>query len=61
MDSTKGTVNSVIHYLDVFLVIGAPYSPECVAALTMLLRVFDLLGLPVAVEKLEALVFSCHF
>ena len=51
----------MIHYLDVFLVIGAPYSPECVAALTMLLRVFDLLGLPVAVEKLEALVFSCHF
>ena len=49
----KEGVKFVIHYLDDFLVIGAPYSPECVAALTTLLRVFDLLGLPVAVEKVE--------
>ena len=49
----KEGVKFVIHYLDDFLVIGAPYSPECAAALTTLLRVFDLLGLPVAVEKVE--------
>lgn len=49
----KEGVNFVIHYLDDFLVIGAPGSQECAAALTTLLRVFARLGLPVAVEKLE--------
>ena len=42
-----------MHYLDDFLVVGAPNSSEYVATLTTLLRVFDRLGLPVAVEKLE--------
>ena len=47
------SLNFVIYYLDNFLVIGAPSSPECTADLTTQLRVFDLLGLLVAVEKLE--------
>ena len=42
-----------MHYLDDFLVVGAPNSSEYAATLTTLLRVFDRLGLPVAVEKLE--------
>ena len=45
--------SSIMHYLDDFLVVGAPNSSECVATLTTLLRVFDRLGLPVALEKLE--------
>ena len=43
----------VIHYLDDFLVIRAPNSPECTDALVRLLRLFEWLGLPVAVEKRE--------
>ena len=46
-------VHSLIHYLDDFLLIGPPASPECAGALTTLLSVFDRLGLPVAPEKLE--------
>jgi hypothetical protein len=43
----------VIHYLDDYLIIGAPSSPECAEGLHILLGVFKHLGLPVAVEKLE--------
>lgn len=46
-------VRFVIHYLDDFLVIGAPASEECATALSKLLRIFGRLGLPVAEEKLE--------
>ncbi len=46
-------VTFIIHYLDDFLVIGAPASPECSMALATLLRVFNGLGLPVAINKLE--------
>ena len=46
-------VKFVIHYLDDFLVIGAPGSRECASALTTLLRVFGRLGLPIAENKLE--------
>ena len=45
--------SSIMHYLDDFLVVGAPNSSECAATLTTPLRVFDRLGLPVALEKLE--------
>ena len=34
-------VHSMIHYLDDFLLIGPPASPECAGALTTLLCVFD--------------------
>ena len=46
-------VNCVIHYLDDFLVIGAPASQECASALSKLLEIFERLGFPVAIEKLE--------
>ena len=43
----------IIHYLDDFLLVGAPASRECTGALTALLRACDRLGLPIAREKLE--------
>ena len=46
-------VNFIIHYLDDFLVIGAPESKECAMALATVLRVFERLGLPVAPNKVE--------
>ena len=46
-------VDFVLHYLDDFLLVGAPASQECTGALTTLLSVFDRLGLPVATDKLE--------
>ena len=46
-------VRFVIHYLDDFLVIGQPDSPECARALSKLLEILERLGLPVAPEKVE--------
>jgi hypothetical protein len=46
-------IQFVIHYLDDYLIIGAPDSDECQKALMSLLEVFQRLGLPVAEEKLE--------
>jgi hypothetical protein len=46
-------VSFVIHYLDNFLLIEAPDSPECAKALETLLEIFRRLGLPVAVKKRE--------
>lgn len=51
----------VIHYLDDFLVAGAPNSPECKRSLETLLGVFSRLGLPVAMEKLEGPTTSLDF
>jgi len=45
-------VQFIIHYLDDFLVIGAPASLECAQALAILKSLFELLGLPVALAKL---------
>ena len=46
-------VRFIIHYLDDFLLIGPPGHDDCAVALAILLQTFDLLGLPVAWEKLE--------
>ena len=46
-------VSFVIHYLDDFLVTGAPATSECAVALGIVMDVFRRLGFPVAVEKLE--------
>ena len=43
----------MIHYLDDFLVLGAPDTNECETAVQKLLDVFSRLGLPVATDKLE--------
>ena len=39
------------HYLDDFIVVGAPMSGECVASLEILLATCKELGIPVAVHK----------
>ena len=46
-------VTTILHYLDDFLVIGHPDSAECMANVTLLLSVFEQLGIPVAADKLE--------
>ena len=46
-------VDVIIHYLDDFLVIGAPGTPECSTALRTLIDIFHRLGFPIAMEKLE--------
>ena len=46
-------VTTILHYLDDFLVIGHPDSAECIANVTLLLSVFEQLGIPVAADKLE--------
>ena len=49
---SKGADRS-IHYLDDFLLIGPPDSPECAEALQTLLALCKELGIPVAEEKTE--------
>ena len=46
-------VAEVCHYLDDFLVAGAPGSSQCTPALSTLLQCLDWLGFPIAQEKLE--------
>ena len=46
-------VKKVFHYLDDFLVLGAPGSEECADGLTTLLGLTEWLGFPVATEKVE--------
>ena len=43
----------MIHYLDDFLVTGAPGTSKCSIALGTMLDVFRRLGFPLAIEKLE--------
>lgn len=54
-------VEGVMHYLDDFLIIGPPHSPVCQQHLSILLRTFQRLGLPVAEEKLEGPTMSLPF
>ena len=49
----EAAVAVVFHYLDDFLLIGAPKSAECAHALSILLHTFQYLGLPIAMDKLE--------
>eukprot|EP00731_Ephydatia_muelleri_P033273 Em0027g21a len=44
-------VSHIMHYLDDFLVLGAPYAPECANNLAVLRAVFDELGVPLAEHK----------
>ncbi len=46
-------VDFVIHYLDDFLLMGRPGSGECGEALEKLMSIFQCLGFPVALDKLE--------
>ena len=54
-------VRFIIHYLENFLVMGPPSSPECGEARRKLLEILGRLGLPVAEEKLEGPTTSLDF
>ena len=54
-------VRFAIHYLDDFLVIGRPNSPECARAVGKLLDLLERLGFPVAVEKRESPATALEF
>ena len=55
------SMRTVMHYLDDFLLIGAPSSDECDRALATLIKVFHYLGLPIAPDKLEGPCSSLVF
>ena len=42
-----------VHYLDNFLIVGAPGADQCASSVQLTLRVCESLGIPVAVDKLE--------
>ena len=42
-----------IHYLNVFVLVGAPELNQCAEAVTLFLRLLDELGVPVAWEKFK--------
>ena len=46
-------VEWVWHYLDDFITIGLPATPECAAALDIMLALSDLLGILLATDKIE--------
>ena len=46
-------VSKVFHYLDGFLIVGNPHARDCTVQLSVLRKVFEYLGIPVAMEKLE--------
>ena len=50
---TSVHVAFIIHYLDDILVTGAPASSKCAVALRRVMDVFQRLGFPIAIEKLE--------
>ena len=54
-------VHHIIHYLDDFLVLRAPNSPECTAALTITLHTCAELGVPLASDKIEGPTTSLRF
>ena len=49
--ATKQGAQGLAHYLDDYIVVGAPLSGECAQSLETLLEVCAELGIPVAVEK----------
>ena len=57
----KAGVSFIIHYLDDFLIIGAPNSPECRSALRIVMETFARLGLPLAINKLEGPTMCLDF
>ena len=46
-------IRHLIHYLDDFLLMGAPNTEEGAHVLAIALRIFDILGIPVAAHKTE--------
>ena len=46
-------MSKVFHYLDGFLIVSNPHARDCTVQLSVLRKVFEHLGIPVAMEKLE--------
>ena len=46
-------IQFIIHYLDDFLLLGAPGSQQCTKSVTTLMEILQQLGMPVAWDKLE--------
>ena len=44
----RNGVRFIIHYLDDFLLVGSPGSNQCAEAVSLVLRILDQLGVPVA-------------
>ena len=57
----RAGITHCIHYLDDFLTIRKPLSDECKRFLNILIQVCQLLGLPLAVEKIEGPVTCIVF
>lgn len=53
-------MNNILHYLDDFLVVGAPDSSQCREDLSTLLHWMERLGFPVAEEKTVGLQHVSH-
>ena len=54
-------VKAVIHYIDDFLLLGPPSSPECKEALAVTHQTCQELGVPIAPEKTEGPITSITF
>ena len=54
-------VKAVIHYIDDFLLLGPPSSPECKDALAVTLQTCQGLGVPIVPEKTDGPVTSITF
>ena len=52
-ETLKG-VRAVLHYLDDFLLLGAPGSPECQDALQITLETCTQLGIPLTLDKVDS-------
>ena len=46
-------VSKVFHYLDDFFIVGNPHARDCTVQLSVLRKVLEHLGIPVAIEKLQ--------
>jgi len=54
-------VSPVMHYLDDFLTLGSPETPECLHNLQVITEVCQYLGIPLAIEKVEGPSASLTF
>lgn len=54
-------VSTILHYLDDFLLLGSPHSPECQQNLDTFIHLCSHLGIPLASEKIEGPSTSLPF
>ena len=59
--SQQQGVSYIMHYLDDFLVLGTPGSNECQTNLSIIKECCEMLGIPLALEKVEGPSTSLSF